>query len=212
MIILLISGRRRKHKLEHVRRCPVSFKNLWIQKQAHFDLGRNSSLKIFCLVPITLNHWLPQKSSSGGVLELSVPEVPLFLSCTAQQHKGHVKFISKVRSALFGFIHWPNSDITKADATGLTHATTEFFSKSYYYKVKSTSVLSPWALVIAQHQLSLSDDGLMGGRSSEFGSSALMHIHEYMNSWGVLSFLSWHDNTSFPMENVSSCYSLKISF
>lgn len=129
MIILLNSGRGRGHKLEHVRRCPVSFQTLVVQKQAHFD-RRNSSLKIFCLVPITLNHWLPQKSSSGGVLELPVPEILLFLSCTAQQHKGHVKFISKARAALFAFIHWPNTDITEADATGLTHATTEFFSKS----------------------------------------------------------------------------------
>lgn len=69
---------------------------------------------------------LPQ----GGVLELSVPQILLFLSCTAQQHKGHVKFISKARSALFGFVHWSNSDITETDVTGLTHATIEFFSES----------------------------------------------------------------------------------
>jgi len=56
MIILLISGRGRGHKLEHVRRYPVSFKNLWIQNQAHFDLGGNSSLQIFCLIPIAINH------------------------------------------------------------------------------------------------------------------------------------------------------------
>lgn len=53
-----------------------------------------------------------------------------FLSRTAQQHKGCVKFISKARFALFEFVHRPNSDITGADATGLTHATAEFFSKS----------------------------------------------------------------------------------
>lgn len=130
MIVLLTSGRGRGHTLEHVRRWPVSFRNLWIQKQARFDLWRNSSLKIFCMASITLNHWLPQKSSSGRMLELSVLEYLFFLSCTAQLHKGYVKFISKARFVLFGFIHWPNSDITGAAATGLTHATAEFFSKS----------------------------------------------------------------------------------
>lgn len=130
MIILLISGKGRGHTLEHVRRWPVSFCNLWIQKQACFDLGRNSSLKIFCMASITLNHWLPQKSSSGRVLELSVLEYLIYLSYTAQLHKGHVKFISKARFACFGFIHCPNSGITGDDATELTHATAEFFSKS----------------------------------------------------------------------------------
>lgn len=79
--------------------------------------------------------------------------------------------------------------------------------------MKSTSVLSPWALDIAQHQPPLSDNGLMRGRSSEFGGRcAPAYSWIFTNtSWGVSPFLSWHNNTSFPMENISSCYSLKTS-
>lgn len=96
--ILRISGKGRGHTLEHVRRWPFSFRNLWIQKQACFDLGRNSSLKIFCMVSITLSHWLPQKSSSERVLELSVLDHLFFplLHCSTAQRLCKIYFQSKI--------------------------------------------------------------------------------------------------------------------
>lgn len=53
----------------------------------------------------------------------------------------------------------------------------------------------------------------MPDRSSEFGGRCVpAHSWIFMNiSWGISPFLSWHDNASFPMKNISSCYSLKIS-
>lgn len=51
----------------------------------------------------------------------------------------------------------------------------------------------------------------MGGRSSEFGGRcAPVYSWIFINiSLGVSPYLSWHNISSFPVENISLCYSLK---
>lgn len=187
------SWERKGHKLEHVRRCPVAFKNLWIQKPSPFWHGRKQRSENICLVPITLNHWLPQKSSSGECwsclcLQSFCSSLALLNSTKAMANLFLKQGLLCLDLPLTKFRHhrsWCNW------ADSCRHW---ILVKVYYYKVKPTSVLSPWALAIVQHQLSPSDDGLMAVRSSEFGSSAL---HAYsrigeLRRWFVILKLAWY--------------------